>query len=55
MAFVVPSCEDGSKIFGNVAQHSTSAMAKCACVACNRCTCACSCRAVETFEEDFWD
>lgn len=54
MAFVVPNCEDVSKVFGNVSRNM-SAMPKCACVACNSCTCACSCRAVETFEEDFWN
>lgn len=37
-------------MFGNITEHSTS-MAKCACVACNSCTCACSCRAVPEFED----
>lgn len=38
------------KMFGNINEWNT-AMAKCACVACNSCTCACSCRAVPEFED----
>lgn len=41
-----------AKLFGNIVKEAT-AMARCACVACNSCTCACSCRAVP---DDFeWD
>ncbi|MCC8105315.1 MAG: FibroRumin family radical SAM-modified Cys-rich RiPP [Clostridiales bacterium] len=29
-------------------------MARCACVACNSCTCACSCRAIPDMEEIAW-
>ncbi len=54
MAFVVPTEEDGLKVFENVNIMASVAMAKCACVACNSCTCACSCRAVENFL-DIWN
>ena len=33
------------ELFGNV-KDSVNSMARCACVACNSCTCGCSCRAV---------
>ncbi len=36
------------EMFGNINEQK---MAKCACVACNSCTCACSCRAVPEFED----
>jgi len=32
-----------SKLFGEIATD-VATMARCACVACNSCTCACSCR-----------
>lgn len=38
------------EMFGNINEQSI-AMPKCACVACNSCTCACSCRAVPEFED----
>lgn len=38
------------EMFGNI-EEGTTAMAKCACVACNSCTCSCSCRAVPEFED----
>lgn len=38
------------EMFGNI-KEERFAMAKCACVACNSCTCACSCRAVPEFED----
>ncbi|MBE7015101.1 MAG: FibroRumin family radical SAM-modified Cys-rich RiPP [Ruminococcaceae bacterium] len=41
------------KLFGNICTEMT-AMARCACVACNSCTCACSCRAVPEMEEIAW-
>ena len=42
-----------SELFGAI-QFGASAMAKCACVACNSCTCACSCRAFPEWEEIEW-
>ena len=45
---------DYQKMFGNIITDSF-AMPKCACVACNSCTCACSCRLVpEGMEEIEW-
>lgn len=45
---------DYEKLFGNIANEAV-VMAKCACVACNSCTCACSCRrASEGMEEIEW-
>ena len=38
------------EMFGNINEQNM-AMAKCARVACNSCTCACSCRAVPEFED----
>lgn len=38
------------EMFGNINEQDM-AMPKCACVACNSCTCACSCRAVPEFED----
>lgn len=32
-----------AKMFGNIVNMSNVSMAKCACVKCNSCTCACSC------------
>lgn len=37
------------ELFGKIENNMT--MAKCACVACNSCVCACSCRAVPEFED----
>ncbi len=34
---------DYAKLFGNIVDN-VFVMARCACVACNSCTCACSCR-----------
>lgn len=42
-----------SKLFGNI-ENKEHTMARCACVACNRCTCACSCRAIPEMEEIEW-
>ena len=42
-----------SKLFGNIGKE-LNAMPRCACVACNSCTCACSCRAVPESEEIAW-
>lgn len=40
-----------AKLFGNIGftkdTQDSIAMAKCACVACNSCTCACSCHNIE--------
>lgn len=38
-----------AELFGNVNAEVTS-MARCACVACNSCTCGCSCRAIPEME-----
>lgn len=43
-----------AKLFGNIVNEDCSAMPRCACVACNSCTCACSCRAVPDMEEIEW-
>lgn len=32
------------KLFGTILEHDNSSIARCACVSCNSCTCACSCR-----------
>ncbi len=53
MAFIVPESADSTKIYGNVVADGSVVMAKCACVSCNSCTCACSCRE-SISNEDFW-
>ena len=53
MAFIVPKYDDNSKIYGNVITERVASMAKCACVACNSCTCACSCRGA-SIDTDIW-
>lgn len=53
MAFIIPNNEDSTKIYGKVMTEGVSTMAKCACVSCNSCTCACSCRGIST-ETDLW-
>lgn len=40
------------QLFGAICNEAV--MARCACVACNSCTCACSCRAVPDMEEIEW-
>ena len=40
---IIPSKTELHKIYGNINKHQ-NAMPRCACVACNSCTCACSCR-----------
>lgn len=42
------------KLFGEIKNNEVKAMARCACVACNACTCACSCRAIPEFGEIVW-
>ena len=43
-----------AKMFGEICE-SAEAMARCACVACNSCTCACSCRNIpEDMDEIEW-
>lgn len=42
-----------AKLFGAICNEA-HAMARCACVACNSCTCACSCRKVPEWEEIEW-
>ncbi|SKC59161.1 Cys-rich radical SAM target, FibroRumin family [[Eubacterium] yurii] len=41
------------KLFGMIC-NEVAVIARCACVACNSCTCACSCRAVPEVEEIEW-
>lgn len=43
--------DDYAKLFGDICDDSV-VMARCACVACNSCTCACSCRNVPEWEEE---
>ena len=40
-------------LWGNVANEASVA-ARCACVACNSCTCGCSCRRAPDVEEEEW-
>ncbi len=42
------------KLFGEISENEAQTMARCACVACNRCTCACSCRKIDRAEEIEW-
>jgi len=44
---------DYMKLFGNI-EGDVHTMARCACVACNSCTCACSCRRVPGTGEIEW-
>lgn len=45
---------DYAKMYGEICAESV-VMARCACVACNSCTCACSCRNVpEGMDEIEW-
>ena len=39
-----------SKLFGDICDSAVT-MARCACVACNSCTCACSCRNIPEWED----
>ncbi|WP_414698343.1 FibroRumin family radical SAM-modified Cys-rich RiPP [Peptacetobacter sp. AB845] len=42
-----------AKMFGIICD-GVAVMARCACVACNSCTCACSCRNIPDFDEIDW-
>lgn len=44
---------DYMKLFG-IINEEVRTMARCACVACNSCTCACSCRAIPELGEIEW-
>lgn len=44
---------DYLKLFGTICSEVQS-MARCACVACNSCTCACSCHKAPELEEIEW-
>lgn len=44
---------DYAKLFGAICEEGAS-MARCACVACNSCTCACSCRRSSETEAIEW-
>lgn len=50
---MIANVENYSKMYGNVFGGEFS-MAKCACVSCNSCTCACSCRGIARFEDIEW-
>ena len=41
------------QLFGTIC-NETVVMPRCACVACNSCTCACSCGAIPQVEEIEW-
>lgn len=41
------------QLFGSI-QNEVFSMARCACVSCNSCTCACSCRVVPDMGEIEW-
>lgn len=41
------------QLFGMICNEAV-VMARCACVACNSCTCACSCRMAPEMEEIEW-
>ena len=41
------------KMFGNI-ETEAFAMARCACIACNSCMCACSCRIAPELDELGW-
>ena len=43
-----------SKLYGEI-NDGLVVMAKCACVACNSCVCACSCRNVPEFDDVSWE
>lgn len=47
------SNKDYAKLFGSICTEQ-QAMAKCACVACNSCTCGCSCRNIPEQGEFEW-
>ena len=47
------SIEAYAKLFGEPVECDVI-MARCACVACNSCTCACSCRNTPEWEEIEW-
>lgn len=47
------NAKDYEKLFGEIHEECQT-MARCACVACNSCTCACSCRKVPGAEEIEW-
>ncbi len=48
-----PNNLEYQKLFGEI-QEEVNATVKCACVACNSCTCACSCRNIPDQEEINW-
>ncbi|ERI04018.1 FibroRumin family radical SAM-modified Cys-rich RiPP [Atopobium sp. oral taxon 810] len=47
------SFSDYQELFGAI-ESDPVVMARCACVACNSCTCACSCRAFPEQDEIEW-
>ncbi len=49
------SYDEYAKMFGEIVEMADT-MARCACVACNSCTCACSCRNVPDDVDEFeWE
>ena len=47
------SASDYQELFGSIVEDVFS-MPRCACVICNSCTCACSCRAIPEYDELDW-
>lgn len=45
---------DYEKMYGTI-NYEAIAMPRCACVACNSCTCACSCRYSQNIDEIDWE
>lgn len=42
------------QLFGAIFNFDSFQMARCACVACNSCTCACSCRVSSDMDDIEW-
>ena len=51
---MVGNASDYEKMFGSICDDII-AMARCACVICNSCTCACSCRNILDLDEIDWE
>lgn len=50
---LVASTNDYEKLFGTITE-TLNAMPRCACVSCNSCTCACSCRYSNDWDDPDW-
>ena len=44
--FYIPKNNEYNMMYGKIMNTNSFTMARCACVACNSCTCACSCRVI---------